>query len=224
MAVFACSDLHGNLQIYEELKRRLRADDKVYVIGDVIDRGNHGWTILRDMLQDERFIVLMGNHESMMLEALKEDFFANWMYNGGMTTYEEILHAFPDHNYTPIITTIGRLPIYANYINADGFNYHLIHSGRVVPGVNGQSARYNEYEALWNRRHFLDEWRYGDQDYIIHGHTPNQHIAHQIGVSYKEGALWYCRGHKCGLDYYTIKTNAMILLNLDTYQQQIITV
>ena len=49
--IYAVSDLHGCYEPYQKLLDRLclRADDTLYVLGDVIDRGPDGFQILLDM-------------------------------------------------------------------------------------------------------------------------------------------------------------------------------
>jgi hypothetical protein len=39
MSVYACGDLHGHLSIYNKIKAILNPEDKVYCVGDCVDRG-----------------------------------------------------------------------------------------------------------------------------------------------------------------------------------------
>lgn len=36
---FACADLHGQYNLYKQIKNFLKEDDKVYFLGDATDRG-----------------------------------------------------------------------------------------------------------------------------------------------------------------------------------------
>ena len=47
MSVYALADLHGNGTIYNKIKNFLKPNDTVYFLGDAIDRGPDGWTILK---------------------------------------------------------------------------------------------------------------------------------------------------------------------------------
>ena len=69
---YAISDIHGCYDKYRELLRaiRFRPEDTLYILGDVIDRGPHGFKILLDMAQRPNVIGLMGNHEAMAIQAL----------------------------------------------------------------------------------------------------------------------------------------------------------
>ena len=67
---WVCSDLHGNRKIFNAMKEKIGAEDTVIFLGDAIDRGPDGWNILKEMLTDERFIVLKGNHEDLFVKEL----------------------------------------------------------------------------------------------------------------------------------------------------------
>ena len=70
--IYAVSDLHGCYEPYQKLLDRLclRADDTLYVLGDVIDRGPDGFQILLDMASRPNVVGLMGNHEAMAIDAI----------------------------------------------------------------------------------------------------------------------------------------------------------
>ena len=70
--VFASSDWHGCLDPAQKVLDFLQPDDKLYFIGDAIDRGPHGYQIMTKLLYDPRVIYIKGNHEEMMLEATLE--------------------------------------------------------------------------------------------------------------------------------------------------------
>ena len=72
MSTYVMSDIHGNLDRFEKVLKQidLQDDDKVYILGDVIDRNPYGIEILLRIIEDERFEMLLGNHEYMMLDYL----------------------------------------------------------------------------------------------------------------------------------------------------------
>ena len=82
---YVISDVHGHLDCFEAIleKINLQPDDRLYIFGDVIDRGFRG--------------MLLGNHEFMMLNALGEpydgirlstiDSMELWYNNGGLLTF-----------------------------------------------------------------------------------------------------------------------------------------
>ena len=50
--IYVMSDLHGEYEKYKAMldKIQLRDEDTLFVLGDVIDRGNQGIRILLDMM------------------------------------------------------------------------------------------------------------------------------------------------------------------------------
>ena len=75
MAIYVISDLHGRKDKYDLVLEQLQPKDHLYILGDVIDRGNDGIAILLDIMKRDNVTLLMGNHEKMMIDYLrgKED-------------------------------------------------------------------------------------------------------------------------------------------------------
>lgn len=100
MSHYVISDLHGQYEIFKELlfKINYTARDRLYVIGDAIDRGTGGIRILTDLMKMPNARMLIGNHEAMMLMSvdpggalkLPGSKAGLWMYsNGGTETWEK---------------------------------------------------------------------------------------------------------------------------------------
>ena len=98
MAVWATADLHGNYILWEQIKAFLKEDDTLIFLGDAIDRGDRGFEILMEMLDDPRVAYLKGNHEDMMYEAFHDigpdrgTILKHWTKedNGGQKTLDDI--------------------------------------------------------------------------------------------------------------------------------------
>lgn len=99
MGTYVISDVHGQLKCFEAIldKINLQSYDRLYVLGDVIDRGTHGIEILKRIMTMPNAEMLLGNHEFMMLNALGEpydgihrslsDSTELWYENGGFRTF-----------------------------------------------------------------------------------------------------------------------------------------
>lgn len=76
--IYVMSDVHGCEARYRDILRQIRltAEDRLYILGDVIDRHPGGLHILRHTMKDPRITLLLGNHERMMLEALTQPGFS----------------------------------------------------------------------------------------------------------------------------------------------------
>ena len=54
MAVWVTTDLHGNYDLWAQIKEFLQEDDTLIFLGDAMDRGSRGFEIFMELLNDER--------------------------------------------------------------------------------------------------------------------------------------------------------------------------
>lgn len=230
VSVYAISDLHGMLCLYQEVKKFLKPEDKVYCLGDCGDRGPDPWETIKAVAADPQFIYIKGNHEDMLVNAMRkyakyECFdrdYALLCFNGGKDTFEGWISdgANPDWcNY------LSKLPTYMEYCNKDDVKIALCHAG-LTAGSNP-----NTRDLIWDREHIWDTY-YENNTICVHGHTPipgmirgyRGSLKNFFGAredSYVEGALWYCNDHKVNIDCGSFFTGQTVLLNLDTFDEHI---
>ena len=67
--IYCVSDIHGELDKFERLLDmiQLSDSDRLYILGDVIDRGAMGVDILQRIMAAPNMTMLLGNHEQMCL-------------------------------------------------------------------------------------------------------------------------------------------------------------
>ena len=72
--IYAMSDIHGQYQKYLKMLNEIKFEnrDKLYILGDVINRGECGIEILLDMMKRQNVIPLIGNHEIMAIRVMKK--------------------------------------------------------------------------------------------------------------------------------------------------------
>lgn len=73
MSTYIMSDVHGQYLSYKKMLDLIDFgdDDYLYILGDLIDRGPDGISIIKDVMQRENADVLLGNHELMLLNAIE---------------------------------------------------------------------------------------------------------------------------------------------------------
>ena len=73
MATYVISDIHGEYEKFMELLEEieLEENDTLYVLGDVLDRGEHPIKTVLKLMEMPNAICLVGNHEVMALECLR---------------------------------------------------------------------------------------------------------------------------------------------------------
>ncbi len=91
--VFAVGDVHGHLATFRALLHRLRLkpDDRVICLGDMIDRGPDSAGMVALLRTHPQLIAIKGNHEHMAVQSVQADgsfeAWAPWMKRGGKSTY-----------------------------------------------------------------------------------------------------------------------------------------
>lgn len=106
MATYITSDAHGHLRALDQALEQAApgADDTVYVLGDMIDRGPEPVGVINLVRSLPNVHVLMGNHERLMLNAIERgsqmDIFT-WERNGG-TPRPPSLTPCPSRSIAPL--------------------------------------------------------------------------------------------------------------------------
>lgn len=75
MSTYVMSDIHGQLKAFEKMLKTINfsSDDELYILGDVIDRGEDGIKLLRKIMKMPNVKLFVGNHELLMLDAIKNE-------------------------------------------------------------------------------------------------------------------------------------------------------
>ena len=228
MNTYAVADLHGCWKQWEEIKKFLQEDDKLFILGDCVDRQPGGLAILTEALNDPRCVVLCGNHEDMMADALEEEvqygysdyWIWRWFSNGGQATYDEWQEAGRDFGW---IERIRKLPLWAEYINQEGNKIILSHSGRMPKRTWGMDSL-SRKALLWDRDHLSESsWHRDDNEFVVHGHTPIALMPFYKGkdIEIEPGACYYCNSHKVNIDNGGCWTDNICVLDLDTFDEHI---
>lgn len=234
MATWATVDLHACLNAWEKMKEIIGPNDKVYVLGDCIDRGSQPWETLKSVYSDPRVRLFKGNHEDMLVKACRDyledgemwcyNSYTNCYYNGGYQTMID-WEIMPDREKW--INVLDSLPVFDTYVNKDGITILLSHAG--FSPWRDETNREQIYipsneKLIWDREHIYDDWdkdEMNDNVLIVHGHTPSQFIANFNCVDWVPGAFWYCNNHKICLDNGGFDSGYFCLLNLDTFDEEI---
>lgn len=172
----AMADIHGCYRSLEALLKKLEPfqSARYIFLGDYIDRGPDSKSVLDlliDFSKDHDTIILRGNHEQMMLDAVKNGDASLWMLNGGRQTLK---------SYD---LDVGNFEIPANHFHFvnememyyETDEYFFVHAG-LPPDMTIREAIKSEetkYEFLWERSHLDFElqnpvW----EKKVVFGHTP----------------------------------------------------
>ena len=69
MATYVISDIHGQYDMFIELldKIQFQNTDTLYILGDILDRGQHPIKTLMKLMEMPNVICIVVNHEYMAL-------------------------------------------------------------------------------------------------------------------------------------------------------------
>ena len=230
MAHLVCTDLHGNYSLWEQIHNDLHPEDTLYFLGDAIDRGQDGWAILKEMINDPRVIYILGNHEDMMLHyygrGSRMDALRLWAWNGGEVTRLAMQGDNQEEVQRILEILRSKYDSLIHEIDINGNHFILTHAGYTPP-----VRPWEIQDILWNRNHFAQQWP-EDKEYknwyVLHGHTPIPYILEQIeffDMPYERESdsspLVYSDGHKICLDLMSIASGVAVVYELETMTYKI---
>ena len=214
--IYAIGDIHGCYDLFERLIGRIRRDSeareparvRLILLGDLIDRGPGAARLAERCMAlsqaNDDFVVLRGNHEQAMLDALAGNLVALdfWCRYGGDATLrgwgvpepllagedpQGLLEAARARIPGDLLAWLHRLPLSCRI-----GDYLFIHAG-IRPGR--RLSRQSAHDMLWIRDDFLNS----DADHrvvVVHGHSISDaapEVKHnRIGIdagAYRTGRL-----------------------------------
>ena len=164
MAHYIMSDIHGEADRFHAMLEKIgfSEDDDLIIIGDVIDRGPVGITLLLEIMEMPNVTMLLGNHEYMMLRYLgpgvKGVDIRNWNRNGNAPTLAAYLK-LKAKVQNKIKDYLRTRPTHME-LEVEGNRYYLVHG---FPGDN-------VHDEVWGRPDTEAENPIPDCRLII-GHT-----------------------------------------------------
>lgn len=189
--VYAIGDVHGRLDLLADLIAAIRRDNdarptaevRVILLGDLVDRGPASADVLTRCqalaARHDRFIVLKGNHEAVLVDALDGSFpaLAFWLRHGGDATLAscgvaadlagggaslDLMAAAKAHVPADTVAWLRDLPLTLR--RGDCL---FVHAG-IRPGV--PLSRQTPTDLLWIRDDFIES-TVGHPYLVVHGHT-----------------------------------------------------
>lgn len=196
MSIYAMSDIHGSYDKYIKMLDVIgfSDDDTLFVLGDVIDRGDRPVDVLKDMMSRPNIYPLMGNHDLLALDVLKKlsveiteenhntqindetmEELDNWFINGGRPTLEALCQ-LPHEELGDIIDYISAFSLY-EAIDVGEKTFILVHAGLGNFRKDKRLSEYTVQELLMQRSDPGVKYFDDDSVYIVSGHTPTQFIS-----------------------------------------------
>jgi serine/threonine protein phosphatase 1 len=216
---YAIADLHGRFDLLRKAASLIEADaggqpHKVIVMGDFVDRGPDSRSIIEFlMLRD--WVVLQGNHEDIMLQALAEPLRALrwWIGNGGGATLKS--YGYKDRDsLQPLkvppahLAWLEGLPLYYED------NWRIF----VHAGVPWDAAVADTAKSTLQWMLYPDDQNYSDAEYHDdEPHLSGKHIVHGHHQSASHPLL---KPHRTNLDSFAWNTGRLAIGVFNNEQAQ----
>lgn len=212
-STYVMSDLHGLYDRYLKMLEKIdfQAEDTLYILGDVIDRGPDGIRLLQDFMQRDNVVLLLGNHEDMMLEVVTMEEFSgeayerrmyHWSQNGGDVTAHAFFQGLNYKEQAKLIAYLEDCPLMQPNVMVEGKRYYLVHA---CPDLEGMAAgvadrvvtrnSLSELPAeetlrlkkmlLWKRLEGTE--KIAEDCCLIFGHTPTIHFQDSLPMTFWHG-------------------------------------
>lgn len=214
LRVYAVGDIHGRLDLFERLLKRIEADRarwtgeaEIVLLGDYVDRGPDSAALLERLAGDlpgwAHWTLLKGNHEQAMLDAIDGDRRAlrAWLEYGGRETlrsYGASTRVALGNDDEAIVAELqARVPAtHVDLLRRLALtrrlgDYLFVHAG-IRPGVPVEAQA--ERDLLWIRSEFLD-CKDDHGCVVVHGHSITREVSerpNRIGIdtgAYASGRL-----------------------------------
>ena len=222
--IFVTSDIHGCYDQYLRLLQRLdlKEDDRLYILGDIVDRGSGGIEIIKDVMKRKNVVCLRGNHDHCALGFLKrfalqnhsteedrlKEGFSLWLADGGATTFSAFSKLDNDEKQT-VLNFLDALPFYEE-ISINGQRFFLSHTVC-------EKAKLLDIEkcGIWDFLIGEPEYEmcYFEDMTIVTGHTPTGFI----DPAYT-GRIWKGNRH-IAIDCGAVFGNPLGCVCLDTMEE-----
>lgn len=183
---FACGDIHGYFNVLEKLLEEVGFDktkDRLFSVGDLVDRGPHSIKF-SDYIFEPWFFAVRGNHEQLQLQNHENGY---RVQNGGRWFVNEW-----EDSQREIRSLLGTLPVAIELINDKGL-FGIVHAN--VPGDDWKLftrslSDWNEEivnYATWDR----SRWRYSSRVtkpvagvyHVFVGHCAHEEVRHSHNVT-----------------------------------------
>ncbi len=223
MAIYVCSDIHGSYDLLQTMLKKIQFSktDKLYIIGDIIDKGLQPMEILEFCMENDNVTLLMGNHELMMYKAYTIDNESDlWFLNGGLYTCRQF-ESLSMQKQDAIFDYIENLPVIIKDVEVNGKTFYLSHATYFPYNLQDNKKEFTISDIglqkadnlLWQRNYPFENitnscaYREHKKSILISGHTVGIKLYEKdLKLQYAGKAFIYRHnGHyinlDCGLAY-----------------------
>lgn len=197
---YVCGDIHG---CYDALMTKLnevnfnQSCDRLFALGDVIDRGPDSLKCLR-LLKEDWFHCVLGNHEQMMMDVILTQKPSGFWYKWGGLWHDKLVALDDIKEVVDLCGAfVSKLPHSITLDDGHGRKVGLVHAEPVDDWACAQADHIDYQSMIWSRDRILYDIRrpIPNIDYVLVGHHPDSHIRMRGNVFYLDTGSGYAKGH-----------------------------
>ena len=225
---YVMSDIHGMYDKYAKILRKIdfKESDILYVIGDVVDRGEAPMKVLFDMMSRQNVYPLMGNHDLIALEllprvdkALVEDGVLGdkltqvlqvWISDTGKTTFSDFCK-LDSRRRRKIVNYLREFTLLET-VDVGDKSFVLVHAGLGNYKPGKKLSEYTDDDLLSCRPDPSQQYYDDNNIFTVMGHTPTPYFSGKPEI-YKNGRNIFI---DCGACY---PKGRLACLCLDTFEE-----
>lgn len=191
---YIISDIHGCYDQYKQLLQKINFSDSdmLYILGDAVDRGPEPIKVLKDIMGRPNVEYILGNHDFMMLAALRKlvveiteetcnqvtnddlKSYYYWMQDGGEITARQFKKLSKDEQMD-IIDFLEECLTY-EIVPYKKKLYILVHAGIENFDEEKDLDEYEFWDFISGRTDYEKRYYQNENIYVVTGHTPTQLI------------------------------------------------
>ena len=231
--IYITSDIHGCFKEFKKLLEYIRfgEDDFLYIVGDVLGRGEEPIPLLQYVMNHQNMKLLMGNHEQAFLWNMDEntsplpddEVRKLWLKHSGPEVYEQYM-ALSEKEQEHVLNYIKSCPLYALV----GKNI-LVHAGIQTKGIQYNTIKelmdgQKSFKMLWQTKEFYCEpMILNDPEVrVFFGHMFSLIIRQDRGEPLNSTEIWK-DSNRIGLDCGYAFGGKMVMYCLDTEKEYYLT-
>ena len=227
---YVMSDIHGEYEKYLYMLEKIQFSEKdvLFVLGDMVDRGQKPLTVIRDMMTRPNVFPMMGNHDFLALYLLDklspeiEQLNFNsltvedindvllWLQDGGETTIAQYQMLSPEER-REVLEFLSELPLYET-LDIGEKTFILVHAGLGNFRPDKKLSEYTPEELIMTRENPDRKFFEDDNIFIINGHTPTPLITGKPEIYHSANNIYI----DCGACF---EGGRLACLCLDTMQE-----
>lgn len=191
MSIYVCGDIHGQYDMFMRMLDEIKFGgfDIMYINGDIIDRGPDSIKLLQYIMENDKMIPILGNHELMMHDYLRGHDRSWVRYNNGGGETLRQYRALEEEERNAIRSYIKNMLLQAEITLGEN-KYLISHSFFVHDeqtsywkDFNYDTVYWTVWDSPWRYTEYVPEYLYGDGRAHIIGHVPVQNICSEAQES-----------------------------------------